>query len=501
MGWTDWLESIDKPAETLASASQRFEAPPPAAVSQQASPTAALAGATTPLGTVASTSADSAALAQVVPPAARPTEVKQDTSPDVFTVSQLNKKIRGLLEGRFETVWLKAEISNFKAHPSGHFYFSLKDSSAQISAVMFRGFNSTLKFRPEDGLEVLVRGKITVYEPRGNYQIVCETMDPVGTGALLQAFEQLKKKLELEGLFDSKRKRPIPQLPKHIGLVTSSSGAALRDMLNVLGRRYRMGQITLIPCAVQGEKAPREIVQAIELANQVQDLEVLIVGRGGGSIEDLWAFNDENVARAIAASRIPIISAVGHEVDFTIADFVADLRAPTPSAAAELVAKSAVDLELQVSKLKRSLHFAFGSKLTRLKERLNGLQRMLVDPRRRLEDANLRLDDLIDRLERAIIESIERTEVHLELLSERLVRRTEKQLERPKAQLLKAATLLDGLSPLRVLDRGYAMVQSQGKVVSSAGQVQVGDSLVVRLAQGELQARVESIRDSGRSGK
>ena len=222
--------------------------------------------------------------------------------PLVYSIAEINGLIRKKLEGDFTNIWLRGEISNFKAHTSGHFYFSLKDDSAQINAVMFKGLNSKLKFRPENGMEVLVRGKITVYEPRGNYQIFCESMEPVGAGALQKAFEQLKAKLEKEGLFAAERKRPIPHFPQHIGLVTSPTGAALKDILNVLRRRYRAARITLAPALVQGTEAPQSIVQAIQLINQVQDIDVLIVGRGGGSIEDLWAFNEEIVVRAAAES-------------------------------------------------------------------------------------------------------------------------------------------------------------------------------------------------------
>jgi exodeoxyribonuclease VII large subunit len=300
----------------------------------------------------------------------REEDAQESKEPKVLSVSDLNRYIKELLEGQFATIWLKAEISNFKAHTSGHFYFSLKDSRAQISAVMFRGYNGQLRFRPEDGMEVLVRGKITVYEPRGNYQIFCEMMEPVGAGALQKAFEQLKAKLQKEGLFDEARKRPLPALPRHIAIVTSPTGAAIRDMLNVLGRRFKGAHVTVIPCKVQGDAAPGEIVEAIKLAQKLKDVDVMIVGRGGGSIEDLWAFNDERVARAIAAARVPVISAVGHEIDFTIADFVADLRAPTPSAAAELVVRNAADLVDRLRGYQRALTLALAQRMNFSREQL-----------------------------------------------------------------------------------------------------------------------------------
>ena len=259
----------------------------------------------------------------------------------IYNVEKLNAHIRQTLEGQLGVVWLQAEISNFKPHTSGHFYFSLKDSKAQISAIMFRGFNSKLKFKPHDGLEVIVRGRITVYEPRGTYQIMCEAMEPVGAGALQKQFEQLKEKLKLEGLFEATRKKPIPSYPRHVAIVTSPTGAAIQDILNIMSRRAKNVEITLVPALVQGVNAATSLVDSLKLALQLP-VDVIIIGRGGGSMEDLWSFNDETLARLISLATIPIISAVGHEVDFTICDFVADLRAPTPSAAAELVAKSSI---------------------------------------------------------------------------------------------------------------------------------------------------------------
>lgn len=418
------------------------------------------------------------------------------SEPTILTVGALNKMIRGKLERDFSLIWLKGEISNFKAHPSGHFYFSLKDRDAQISAVMFRGYNSQLRFKPEDGMEVVVRGKITVYEPRGNYQIMCEMMEPVGAGALQKAFEQLKRKLEAEGLFAPERKRMIPQVPKHIAMVTSPSGAAIRDMLNVLRRRAKNARLTLVPCSVQGEKAPREIIAAIALANRLPDVDVLIVGRGGGSIEDLWAFNDEGVARAIAASRVPVISAVGHEIDFTIADFVADLRAPTPSAAAELVAKSSIELAGTLSRLQRALAIAFRMGLAQRFDRVRTAQRLLVDPRRRIEDATLRCDDLIDRLERAVFEDIDRTQMSLQLVSERLATRMQRRLEAARTRFGRAGVAMHSLSPLKVLDRGYAIASTKGAAITSVAALKVGDEIDVRLSKGRLTAKIAAVEAS-----
>lgn len=419
--------------------------------------------------------------------------VAEDAEPAVISVSELNRHIKSLLEGTFPMLWLKGEISNFKAHTSGHFYFSLKDSKAQISAVMFRGFNSQLRFRPEDGMEVIVRGKVTVFEPRGNYQIFCETMEPVGAGALQKAFEQLKAKLQKEGLFDEAKKRPLPSLPKHVAIVTSPTGAAIRDMLNVLGRRFKGLHITVIPCKVQGEAAPGEIVKAIALANQLKDVDVMIVGRGGGSIEDLWAFNDERVARAIAAAKVPVISAVGHEIDFTIADFVADLRAPTPSAAAELVVKNASDVAERVKSLSRSMMLNLSRRLFALKDQVGHISKRLIDPRRRIQDASLRSDELLQRLELAIVRSIDTRKPVLSSLEARLKSETRNALTRKREVLQKNMAVLDSLSPLKVLDRGFSMVMVGEKIITDAESLKPGDEVRVRMCQGAIDATVTKI--------
>ena len=456
-----------------------------------------------------------ASVTRAAPPvvAAEPPPPKAEVSrePQIISVSQLNKHIRDMLEGRFPMLWLKGEISNFKAHTSGHFYFSLKDSKAQISAVMFRGFNTSLRFRPEDGMEVLVRGKITVYEPRGNYQIFCESMEPVGAGALQKAYEQLKAKLQREGLFEESRKRALPTLPKHIAIVTSPTGAAIRDMLNVLGRRFKGAEITVIPCKVQGDQAPREIIEAIRMANLLQDVDVMIVGRGGGSIEDLWAFNDEGVARAIAGARVPVISAVGHEVDFTIADFVADLRAPTPSAAAELVVKSAADLLERVRSQSRSLKLAMLSLLNQAKQTNHSLSRRLIDPQRRIQDAAIRCDELLQRLQNAVGRGLEKRRLEIKLLDRKMgtpllriardrgeITSLDRHLQsgmrnlllRKRQTLSRQMAVLDSLSPLKVLDRGYSMVVSDGKVVTDAERLSVGQEITVRMSSGSVDTKI-----------
>ncbi len=431
--------------------------------------------------------------------------------PKILSVSDVNRAVKGTLEGQFNLIWLKGEISNFKAHTSGHFYFSLKDSKAQINAVMFRGFNQGLKFKPADGIEVIVRGKITVYEPRGNYQMFCELMEPVGAGALQMAFEKLKSKLAKEGLFALERKRPLPKLPRHVAVVTSPTGAAIRDVLNVLGRRFRGLRVTVIPALVQGAGAPASIVAGIEKAQLLKDVDVMIVGRGGGSLEDLWGFNDEKVARAIFNCRIPVISAVGHEVDTTIADYVADLRAPTPSAAAELVCQNASELQDRIRMQSKRLWQSWQNTMRLHKTQVLGLSRRLVDPKRRLQDLTMRCDELSQRLEMSIGRYFERREQQVRLLSSKMVSPAETlrryrqsvithmsairqhmkvRLESDRAVLAKWSSLLDAVSPLRVLERGYSISRKGKLVLREASQVKAGDEISVSLHRGQILAKV-----------
>ncbi len=435
----------------------------------------------------------------------------------ILSVTELNKAIREQLEGEFPLIWLQAEISNFKAHTSGHFYFSLKDQKSQINAVMFRGFNSRLKFRPETGMEVIVRGRVTVYEPRGNYQIFCELMEPVGAGALQQAFEQLKQKLQAEGLFDTAKKRPLPAWPRHIGIVTSPTGAAIRDMLNVLGRRYRGARITVFPTKVQGDEAPAEIIGAILKVPLYPDIDVLIVGRGGGSMEDLWAFNDEGVARAIAACPVPVISAVGHEIDFTIADFVADLRAPTPSAAAELVVKNAAELGENLVSIRRRLSQLIDQLLKSFDERVVFLRKRLVDPQRRLQDLTQRNDELTQRLEASFYQGLKSRRMKLQLLNQRLGRpqeRISRQQEKRvflekrlfqsmkqflvgrKNELAQSMAVLDSMSPLRVVQRGYSIVTHNKGLVKSVDQIREKDAIEIQFAKGKATATIGRIEST-----
>lgn len=434
--------------------------------------------------------------------------------PQILSVGQLNQWIKQLLEGEIPTVWVRGELSNFKAHTSGHFYFSLKDSNAQITAVMFRGANSRLKFKPHDGLEVIVRGKITVYEPRGNYQIVCDMMEPVGAGALQKAFEQLKEKLKKEGLFSSERKREIPLFPQHIAVVTSPTGAAIRDILNILSRRAPMILVTVVPTLVQGEGSAPRIVQALEQAYQLPGLDVIILGRGGGSIEDLWAFNDEALARKIAQSPVPLISAVGHEIDFTISDFVADLRAPTPSAAAELVAKSSQELIQKIQSQRRLLDLAWNKKVHFLNERIQSFRYRLIDPQKRLIDLRLRNDELVLRLENGWKKGVHFRTQYIQILKGRIVnpqiliqRAKQKwtyldrqlsltvrsRMDKSQALLREKMSVLDSLSPFRVLERGYSIVKKGKQIVSSVESIRLSDKVEVQLAQGKFEAEVSKV--------
>jgi exodeoxyribonuclease VII large subunit len=429
----------------------------------------------------------------------------------ILSVEQLNRQIRQLIEGQLGLVWVQGEISNFKNHTSGHFYFSLKDAKSQIRAVMFRGHNSRLKFKPTDGLQVIVRARVTVYEPRGDYQLAVEMMEPVGAGALQKAFEQLKQKLKDEGLFDAAKKRPLPPFPKHIVIITSPTGAAIRDMMNVLARRNRMVPVTLVPTIVQGEAAAPKICEALEQAWKIPDADVIIVGRGGGSIEDMWCFNDERLARMIAKSPIPVISAVGHEIDFTIADFVADVRAPTPSAAAELVVKNTDELCQSLVSLRRLLFIAMEKHLRHDKQRLSGLASRLVDPKRRLQDLMIRRDELSTRLEHAVGQAFQKKRMRVQLLQsslvspqavvDRLRARTENSnlrlktrmqnlIERLSASLHRKMSVLDTLSPLKTVERGYSVTRKGEKVVTSVKQVTKDDVLSIRVSDGEIETKV-----------
>jgi len=392
----------------------------------------------------------------------------------LLSVARLVALLRETVEDNFVQVLVEGEISNYARPASGHAYFTLKDDKAQLRAVMFRPYNRLLRFVPENGMQVICGGRISLYEPRGELQMVVETMEPKGLGGLQVAFAQLKERLEGEGLFAPQRKRPLPGFPRCIGVVTSASGAAIHDILNVLHRRLTGVRIILRPAQVQGRGAAADIADGIAELNQQGEADVLIVGRGGGSLEDLWAFNEEVVARAIYASRIPVISAVGHETDVTIADMVADLRAPTPSAAAEMVAKSRLELEGHLDHLGMRLASQMRSRLNLLEERVEGLARRLRSPIENLQQRRHRIDELEQRLQKQMAREVAARQEKLGALTGRL----------------------DALSPLGVLNRGYAIVMhgESGAAVRCAEDVAPGDPLHIRLKQGHLQARVTEVK-------
>jgi len=400
----------------------------------------------------------------------------EKTEQRIYSVSELTKAIKSELESKFTGIWAEGEISNLATPRSGHSYFTLKDEGSQLRAVLFKYMGKRLKFQLENGMQVLVRGSISVYEPRGEYQLIVDYAEPRGAGALQLAFEQLKRRLTEEGLFDKKYKKPIPLLPKKIGVVTSSTGAAIRDILNVVSRRFANVHILIAPVRVQGAEAPGEIVRAIETLNQLPDIDVLIVGRGGGSLEDLWAFNEEIVARSIFASGIPVISAVGHEIDYTVSDFVADLRAPTPSAAAELVVQNKENLIHGVDTQTTRLKNAFVNLLFRLKETAEQYTLRLQDPRKRISELQQRVDDF----------------------QHRLVTVLRHFLEKKRYQLETSVGKLDSLSPLALLSRGYAICRHATtlKTIKTVTEVDAAEDVLVRLSDGELRCEVREKRDA-----
>ena len=416
----------------------------------------------------------------------------------VLTVSALTIELRAVLEERFPAVWVEGEISNFRLYGSGHAYFTLKDAEAQLRCVLFRNRGRRIKFEPADGLHVMAFGSVEVYAQRGEYQLVVELLEPKGLGALQLAFEQLKARLGAEGLFDTARKRELPRFPKKIGIVTSPSGAALRDMLRVIGRRFGELHIVIAPCRVQGEGAAEEIAQGLHDLNALGSVDVIIVGRGGGSLEDLWAFNEEVVARAICASKAPVISAVGHEVDFTIADFVADLRAPTPSAAAELVVREKQAVVDALDELARRLQRAAHRPLSDLGRRVDELglrlrRGMHADWRRAahrvaLATAALRASSPVARVSNG--------RHRLERLEAQLRNEIRHALDQARHHLGEAAGRLDSLSPLAVLGRGYSLTRTpDGRIVRSARQVGAGDDVRVLLHEGSLECRVSATKE------
>jgi len=440
-------------------------------------------------------------------------------SANIFTVSRLNTTVRQLLEGEMGQIWLSAEISNFTQPASGHWYFTLKDDTAQVRSAMFRNSNRRVTFRPQHGQQVLVRATVTLYEPRGDYQLIVESMHPAGEGLLQQQFEQLKQRLAAEGLFEQQHKQPLPDPARQVGVITSATGAALHDVLRVLHRRDPSLPVIIYPTVVQGNDAPAAIARAIELANQRNECDVLIVGRGGGSLEDLWCFNDERVARAIFASRIPIVSAVGHETDVTIADFVADLRAPTPSAAAEIVSRNQVELLRQLQSQQTRLEMAMDYYLaqqqrtfTRLQHRLQQQhpqlrlarqQTALFRLQRRLDEAmQLRLRNAArqqDRLAQRLTvqqpqRNIARAQQQLQQWHYRLTQAMQQRMSGEQQRFGVLVAHLEGVSPLATLARGFSVTQTPGgAVLKTTAQVQPGEVLQTRLADGWVESEVKVI--------
>ena len=435
----------------------------------------------------------------------------------IWTVRDLVSTVRTHIEREYGDVWVEGEISNFRAHDSGHLYFTLKDQNAQIRAVMFRSSARLLRFRPDDGMQIVLRGRVTIYEDRGELQISAEYLEPKGAGALQVAFEQLKAKLEAEGLFDSSRKKAIPVLPSRIGIVSSPQAAALRDILNILRRRHHSANVLIFPAQVQGEAAALEVSAGVRYFNKARNVDVIIVARGGGSAEDLAAFNHEGLARAVASSEIPIISAVGHETDFTMIDFVADRRAETPSAAAELVIRSRQEVEEQAEGLQQRLVRAIRYRLLMGRQVLTELAQhgafaRMMDA---INQRQQKLDDLQYRVDRAERQILERSRRRLESASaavrhydlRRILASIRKELEaqagtmvaamrtsllRSQSRLDQLASQLQALSPVAILERGYALVfDSRGNLLKNAAQVKVGDEISARLAKGSVTATVK----------
>jgi exodeoxyribonuclease VII large subunit len=439
----------------------------------------------------------------------------------ILTVSQLTRQVKALLEDRIGAVWVSGEISNWRVSPAGHAYFTLKDKDSQLSAVCFKGRLSRFKFEPESGLEVILFGQVSVYGARGAYQIICEQMHPKGLGALQLAFEKLKKKLGAEGIFDEAHKKPLPMLPRRIGVVTSPTGAAIRDMLNVIGRRFANVHVLIYPVRVQGEEAAGEIAAAIR-ALDAYGVDVMIAGRGGGSLEDLWAFNEEPVVRAIFEATTPVISAVGHEIDFTLSDFAADLRAPTPSAAAELVVQEQQALVNHVLQLRARLARSLVQGVRQGRNRLAVAQAsyVLQRPQEMVMQRRQRADELRMRLEAAVRDSaagyrqrldqgnralvllspknlVQRTMAKLSDLRLRLGHGAVGSVERSRSRFQPAVAQLEALSPLKILSRGYSVTWKlpEQSIVHSVQDLKVGDDMQIRFASGRIRAQVQSIEE------
>ena len=439
----------------------------------------------------------------------------------ILTVSELTREIKNLLELKFSDIWVEGEISNFRIPPSGHIYFTLKDEDSQIRAVLFRMQARALRFVPEDGLHVVCRGRVSLYEKRGEYQLILDRMEPKGIGALQLAFLQLKERLEKEGLFDRAHKKPLPMIPKKIGIVTSPTGAVISDMIHIIQRRYENVHILLFPVQVQGEGASAEIAKAIKYFNDRMDVDVIIVGRGGGSLEDLWAFNEERVARAIYHSKIPIISAVGHETDYTISDFVADLRAPTPSAAAELVVREKREIENTLRYLRTRLESRTLEVFRRHRTNLSHFRKILISPKKRVENYLLRVDDLVNRFSiltawtikrnrercfhfservylRSPLQGIEHLRLFVSQIGKGLEQNIQHTIEIYRGKIGGVVGKLESLSPLSILQRGYSITRKipSLQILRDAALVGEGDKVEVKLYRGTVFCAVERLEKS-----
>ncbi|MBT6601064.1 MAG: exodeoxyribonuclease VII large subunit [Nitrospina sp.] len=442
----------------------------------------------------------------------------EEIVPQIYSVSQITGDVKSILESAFDSIWIEGEISNLRIPSSQHAYFILKDNRSQIRCVFFKGFRAGLKFQPEDGDQVLLFGRMTVYESRGDYQLIVERMEPKGLGALQKSFEKLKAGLMQEGLFNEENKKPIPPFPWRVGVVTSATGAAVRDIINIIQRRNPKVSVLVYPVKVQGEGAAKEIAEGIQQMNLIKDLDVLIVGRGGGSIEDLWAFNEEVVARAIYKSVLPIVSAVGHEIDFTITDLVADLRAPTPSAAAELIVPKLDEMLHKKNILSEQLLLVLTNKINQYADLLKRLmeRRFFKDLTYIIQPQTQRLDDLNNRLFRGLEQSVILQKQNMMSIIHQFIRlnplnNIQKLIEKKElllhllVQNIQATVRLDrerfdgisknlnALSPLAILDRGYSITSFQGKSLAKTNQIKQGDSVNIRLSKGQLDCTVDKV--------
>jgi exodeoxyribonuclease VII large subunit len=449
-------------------------------------------------------------------------KLSDDTETRIYTVTEITEKIREILESSFENIWVEGEVSNFRCPLSGHFYFTLKDEMSQIRAVMFRSQNRLMEFQPEDGMEVLSRGRLSVYGPRGEYQLVIDYIEPKGIGALQLAFEKLKERLQKEGLFDQSRKKPLPYLPRRIAVVTSPTGAAIRDILKVIFGRFPNLEVLVVPVRVQGEGAANDIARAIHEVNTLEGIDLMILARGGGSMEDLWPFNEEVVARAIFKSSIPVVSAIGHEIDFTISDFVADLRAPTPSAAGELIVREKKKLIEEIQDLKNGLERAIRLDIKRKRDSIIQVVKGLVDPRRRIAEIRLWIDDHENDLIRSmkVLLSQNRNVLNNEIRSlyylnpskeirdcreefyktfNSLKLAGERYIDSLRQMLERLINSLDSMSPLSVLSRGYSIVRKLPslEIIRDSSSLNKEDLLHIKFHTGEAICRVDRVDDGG----